>query len=253
MPDGAAAAGVSGSAPAPAQNAAAAAFQAALARDAGEFPPEMPAPPRIAASTDPDAPHGRDEISGEPLVPYGRTREGRIRLKPAGPGRGHTKDDKAQVTSAAPSSPPSSGTVARTGASYREDLAGFGMNIWIAGSMLPPTRPYAQLFKEALPGMVDGWAEGAQSNATVRGYVEKLAGEGSWAWVLKVSASTFPFLMGCWELARPMKATTPAEIEAKQQRDAYKAKLAGAAQGELLQYISAQIAEAKGDELPAAA
>jgi hypothetical protein len=253
MASGAAAAGVSGSAPAPAAGAAAAAFAAALRNDATSFPAEMPAPPRLAASTDPDAPHGRDETTGEPLAPHGFKSDGKPRIKPAGPGRGHTKDDRPQVTARAPRSA-AAGSSPHGGTDYRAELAGFGMTVWAAGATLPPSRPYAHLFKQSLPGMVEAWSEAATENATVRAGVEKLAGEGSYAWVLKVSAATIPFLMGCWELARPMKATTPDQLAAKKERDARKAELANAAQAELLGYIGSQIGAALGDqELPAAA
>ncbi len=248
MPDGAAAAGAPGSAPAPAPPAsdAAAAFQAALRRDAVANPPEMPAPPRIAVSADPDAPHGRGE-DGAALAPYGVKADGRPRIKPAGPGRGNrSPDDRPNETRAAASSPSSSGSKAAA-VDYRDDLAGLGMSVWLAGSTLPATRPYAALFKQSMPGMVEAWNEAAQHNATVRGYVEKLAGEGSWSWVIKVAITTTPFVLGCWELARPMSEKTPDQAKAKAARNERKQTLATQAETELREYIERQIAELMGD------
>lgn len=71
-----------------------AAFEQALNSDAG-LPPEgqeIPMPPRRSATVDPDAPHGRDE-AGQPNAPYGIGSNGRPRIKPAGPGRGKSRDE----------------------------------------------------------------------------------------------------------------------------------------------------------------
>jgi hypothetical protein len=209
------------------------AFARALARDAAVQPPEMPAPPRVAQSADPDAPHGRDD-AGEPLMPFGPRADGKPRLKPAGPGRGHKGADQPRETAAAAAVTP---TGKRAPADYREDLAGLGMTLWMGGAALPATRPYAHLFKQSMPGMVESWNQAAQQNAAVRGWVEKLAGDGSWAWVIGVTVTTVPFAAACWELARKEKDAARAE-----QKKAYKQQLAQACKTELDQYITAQFA-----------
>jgi hypothetical protein len=173
-----------------------AAFEAALNHDAQVQGPElhepvMPAPPRNAPK-DPEAPHGRDPV-GKPLAPYGLKADGLPRVKPAGPGRPKTKDERRDEA-------PRTGTPGAR--DYREDLAGLGMTVWMGGAVLPATRPYAHLFKQSMPGMVNAWNIAAQKNPTVRGYVEKLAGDGSWAWVIGVCVSTAPFVGGCLELAK---------------------------------------------------
>lgn len=211
------------------------AFEAALRKDAAAFPPEMPAPPRVAASLDPDAPHGRDE-DGEPLMPFGPRADGKPRLKPAGPGRGHKgKDQPRETAAAAAAAIPGGGQQA--GKDYREDLAGLGMTVWMGGAAWEPTRPYAHLFKRSMGPMVEAWNQAAQHNDAVRGWVEKLAGDGSWAWVIAVTVTTVPFLGACWELAR--KEQKP-EMAAR--KAAYKKELAAACKSELDEYITAQIA-----------
>lgn len=210
------------------------AFRAALERDAVSAPPELPPPPRMTPSSDPDAPHGRDD-QGQPLTPFGTNKKtGKPNLKAGGPGRGKTRADMPRTTSA----PRAVGKAVATSGQpdYREDLAGLGMSIWMGGAMLPPTRPYAHVWKQALPGMVNAWNEAAQQNETVRGYVEKLAGDGSWAWVLGVAVTTAPFLASCWQLAKPEKDPERKELQ-KQAR----AKLAAECEAEFTAYIGSQL------------
>jgi hypothetical protein len=187
------------------------AFQAALEHDAAVTPPAYDPPPRQQASADPEAPHGRDD-DGKPLAPHGVNKKtGRPNLKPAGPGRGHKGDDEARVK------PPGKEIAGKTGgktkADYSEDLAGLAMGVWMGASAvkggriplikvkLPDLRPYAYVWHEQLPQGVAVWNNAAQQNATVRRYVEKLAGEGSWQWVIGVGIWSANLLAGCQELA----------------------------------------------------
>ncbi len=195
-------------------------FRNALQADAGAAPapgqPSYPAPPRQAVSADPDAPHGRAE-DGSPLAPHGIGRNGRPRIKPAGPGRGGKKPDAPRVTSAPPASESTPGA---GGPDYREDLTGLGMSVWLAGSALrggklwilplPDARPYAAVWRQAMPGMVEAWNVAAQKNPAVRGYVEKLAGDGSWSWVIGVAVTAIPLAAGCGRLARDPEARAAA-------------------------------------------
>lgn len=190
----------------------------ALRTDAAASPPEHPGPPRQDSAADPDAPHGRDD-AGTPLAPFGiNKRTKRPNLKPGGPGRGHKSDDKPRVTgagttAAAAPAKGAGGQPAAAGRDYSEDLAGFGMGIWMGASAVkggrlplikipvPDLRPYAYVWHDQLPRGVAAWNTAAQQNAAVRRWVDKLAGEGSWAWVLGVGIWGSNFLAGCQELA----------------------------------------------------
>jgi len=212
-----------------------AAFSAALAADAGVTPPVIPAPPRRAVVIDPDAPHGR-EADGSPIAPYGFKNGTNIPRKTI-PGR--TKDDlRAEAPRVAPAAVKSIGKPR----DYSADLAGLGMSVWMGGVALPPTRPYAHVFKQAMPGMVHAWNEAAQQNAQVRRQVERLAGDGSYAWVLGVALSTAPLIAGCLELAKSGK--TP---EDKAQRKEIRRQYGEAAQAELREYVEAQVGDLQAE------
>jgi hypothetical protein len=194
-----------------------AAFEAALATDAGTSPPpEIPAPPR-KPERDPAAPHGRTE-DGSALAPYGLKSDGTPRLKPAGPGR-PKGDDKPRVTTATSRSD----TVAAKaggGADYTQDLMGLGTSVWLGASSIrggklgpvkvPDLRPYAAAWHAQLPVMAAAWNTAAQQNETVRGYVEKFTGDGSMTWVIGVAVASAGFVAGCIELAK-----APAEVRGR--------------------------------------
>lgn len=181
-----------------------AAFEAALAKDAGADPPvTVPAPPR---RPDPEAPHGRAE-DGSPMAPYGMKADGTPRLKPAGPGRGG-KTDKPRVED----SPAPAAAADGSGPDFTADLTTLGLSVWLGASMirggklwrfrLPDTRPYAAVWKQELPRNVAAWNLAAKQNATVRGYVKKLSGDGSWSWVLAVGLAGVSTFAGIVELAK---------------------------------------------------
>jgi hypothetical protein len=216
-------------------------FAAALAADAGHVdhgPPVAPPPPR---TQDPDAPHGRAE-DGTPIAPYGHKADGRPRIKPAGPGRGRSApaDDRARVVATrADTSPDSSSASAATGPDYSQELSDLGMAVWLGASSLrggrllflkiPDTRPYAAVWSSQMPAMVAAWNAAARQNATVRGYVEKLGGDGSWSWMVGVGVSTVGLVSSCMEMARANPDV--------------KAAAAAANDAELEAFISAQVAE----------
>ena len=190
----------------------AAAFEAALAADAGaSVPPEVPAPPRI--DHDPKAPHGRAE-DGSPLAPHGLKADGTPRLKPAGPGR-PKGDDKPRVAAAA-ASPAGKGG----GADYTADLMDLGHQVWMGASMirggklgpirLPDARPFAFVWQQQLASGAAAWNEAAKQNATVRGWVQKFSGDGSASWVIGVGIWGIGLVSACVELAK-----APAEVRAQ--------------------------------------
>jgi len=148
--------------------------------------------------------------------------DGSPRLKPAGPGRGHRADAprvRPTPRHAAPSAEPA--TIAA--GDYTEALAGVGYGAWMAaascrggkvlGLNIPDLRPFAHAFHESLPGMVSAWNVAAQQNETIRNAVERMAGQGSWSWVLGVAISSAQFAGGCAQLARD----TPEAAELRDQ------------------------------------
>lgn len=229
-------------------------FAAALAHDAAVAPPDIPAPPRTAPSGDPDAPHGRSE-DGTPLAPFGLNKTtGRPNLRKPGPGKGH-KADRPRTTPAgkAPSAPgkPAAGAPS---VDYSADLAGLATSIWIGASAMqggrlpligikiPDMRPYAAVLHHQTPQLVGAWNRAAQQSPTVRGWVEKLAGEGSWQWVIGVAVVSANFAAGCTELAKKENAELRAQYAAHNDQ-------------QLQEFLSAAVEEAVPEEpaLPEAA
>jgi len=219
------------------------AFSAALDADAGaavDHGPRVSAPPK--KSDNPDAPHGLDE-NGVPLAPYGHKADGRPRIKPGGTGR-RSPDDKARVATMRPASSqagpgPGAGSSSADGPDFTEQLADLGTTVWLAGSMLrggrlfivpvPDARPYAAVFKQQLPGLVGAWNVAARQSSAVRGYVERVSGEGAWSWKVGVAVTCVGFVAACAEMAK-----APAEV---------KAAAAAANDAELERFMTAQIAE----------
>ena len=117
---------------------------------------------------------------------------------------------------------------------------GLGTAVWIGASSMkggrllgfpiPDARPYAVAWKSQLPQQVAAWNAAARQNATVRGYVEKLSGDGSWSWVVGVAVAAGGFIAGCAEIAK-----APAEV---------KAQLAAANDTQMQAFIEAQVAAA---------
>jgi hypothetical protein len=224
-----------------------AAFAAALQADAGtiaDHGPAAAAPPR--KSDNPDAPHGVGE-DGKPLAPYGFKADGRPRIKPGGPGRTRPRsaDDRARVAPVRPTTPASSGS-ARSGAhaaadgpDYTEQITDLGTTVWLAGSMLrggrlfivpvPDVRPYAAVLKQQLPGLVGAWAVAARQSPAVRGYVDRVSGEGAWSWKVGVAVTCVGLVAACAEMAKAGPDV--------------KAAAAAANDAELERFMTAQLAE----------
>lgn len=219
------------------------AFAAALAADSGaavDHGPPVAAPPK--KSDNPDAPHGLGP-DGAPLAPYGHKADGRPRIKPGGPGRARAPDDRARVApmrpASSPSSSSSSGNSSADGPDFTEQLEDLGTTVWLAGSMLrggrliivpvPDVRPYAAVFKQQLPGLVGAWNVAARQSTAVRGYVERVSGEGAWSWKVGVAVTCVGLVAACAEMAK-----APPEV---------KAAAAAANDDELARFMTAQVAE----------
>lgn len=207
------------------------AFIAALEKDAGagadHGPPAAPPPKK---SDNPDAPHGLGP-DGKPLAPYGHKADGRPRIKPGGPGRARTRspDDRARVAAVRPAA--SGGQAAADGPDYTGPLTDLGTSLWLAGSMLrggrllivpvPDVRPYAAVFRQQMPGLIGAWNVAARQNATVRGYVERVTGDGAWSWKVGVAVASAGFAAACIEMGKAgpdIKAAAAAANDAELER-----------------------------------
>lgn len=215
------------------------AFIAALEKDAGAVAEHgTPAAPPPRKSDNPDAPHGLGP-DGTPLAPYGHKADGRPRIKPGGPGRARTRseDDRARVAAVRPAGPASSGRAASGGQAaadgpdYTGPLTDLGTSLWLAGSMLrggrllilpvPDVRPYAAVFRQQMPGLIGAWNVAARQNATVRGYVERVTGDGAWSWKVGVAVASAGFAAACIEMGKAgpdIKAAAAAANDAELER-----------------------------------
>lgn len=222
-------------------------FAESLAADAGrvETGPPAAAPPR--KSDNPDAPHGFEADGTTPKAPYGFKPDGRPRIKPGGPGRRapRSADDTARVSPIHPGTPAGSGPAggggqaAADGPDFSEQLTDLGTTVWLGASVLrggrlfvfpvPDARPYAAVWIQQLPGMVGAWNVAARQNSTVRGYVERLSGEGAWSWKVGVAVTMVGFAAACMEMAK-----VAPEV---------RAAAAAANDAELDRFMTAQIAE----------
>lgn len=151
-------------------------------------PPAYEAPPKREAKDAPDEPKKNDartETSEE------KPKRGRPR-----------KDTRARTTK--DSTPP-----AKNGEKpplkpkdFTEDLTAITDALWLAGSQIPPTAPYAALVKANQAGLVQALNAGANQNHTVRNYVEKLSGGGNGTWALQLGMVGIQIGMQGLQLAR---------------------------------------------------
>src|SRR5258708_24779622 len=119
----------------------------AEARGGAPKPKEPPAPPEV----DRDAPHGRDE-NGEPLAPYGLTKDGRPKLSPAG--RKPNADDKARLAKDSPGQPAKGqGTQLQLEPhDFSGPLMDAGETIWFGGSIAAKLGPQIPVVGKFVPG-----------------------------------------------------------------------------------------------------
>lgn len=185
-------------------------LQADAARSAGDPAPgpDIPPPPRRARD-DPEAPHGRD-ADGTPLAPYGHKADGTPKIKPGGPGRKPANAPRIIDEDTTP--PPAAADIPGAAKEYVGDLMGVGTAAWLGLSAvrggqiwrikLPDLRPYAAVLHQSTPDLAAAWAMGAAANPTVRRHVRKLSGDGSYAWVFAVGATTLGFAGMCAQVAQ---------------------------------------------------
>lgn len=194
-------------------------LEAALRHEAGVTPAQVPGPPRVAESADPDAPHGRAD-DGTPNAPYGLKSDGKPRLKPAGPGRGHkSAGDKPREID----KPPEAKTPAAAG-DYTDQLTTLATAVWIGGSAFqggtlpllkvrtPDLRAYAMLWHQQMPAHIAAWNAACQQSPAVRGWVGKFGGEGGMSWVIGVGVVSANFLAAATELAKKENAELRAQF-----------------------------------------
>jgi hypothetical protein len=167
--------------------------QSALAAFNGEPAEPAAAPPPKLPPVD----------GADPEAPFGRKPDGTPRRSRPGPGRGNRKDpaDEPRTTSTPPPPPPPAPPAAKSEPrDYTADLQGAGTAVWVGLSSTPWTKAHAWLWRSQIGGLAAGLNEGAQHNAAVRRYVEKIAGEGSVLWVLPVATSVASLAVGSWQL-----------------------------------------------------
>lgn len=166
----------------------------AEAMGAAPKPKEPPPPPEV----DPEAPHGRDD-DGVPLEPFGRTRDGKIRLSAAGR-KPKNPDDKARLAKDVPGAKDQPGPVQLQlePRDFSAPLMDAGETIWFGGSIAAKLGPQIPLVGKFIPGrklaatmaVFDGERPrlaaalnlAAQHDARARRLAERLAaGDAGWA------------------------------------------------------------------------
>lgn len=173
------------------------AFNRALDADAAAHN-EAPPPPRVPW------------LNEDGSARWGYKEDGSPRRSKPGTGR-PPKDgtDKARTTDKPPPQTPAGGGqsgpdshAAGQPRDYSEDIGGALTMVWMGLASVPWTRGHAAIVRAQTPAMVPAWNTAAQQNATVRRYIEKLSGEGSWAWVIPVTIVTLPLAAGMWQVTR---------------------------------------------------
>jgi hypothetical protein len=163
-----------------------------LDADAASHPSADP-PPRVPWLNDDGTPRWGTKADGTP--------------RKSNPGTGRppkNADDKARATDKAPE-PPKDPPKAQGSASsedFTEDIGGALTMVWMGLAATPWTKGHAAVVRHYTPQMAPAWNTAAQQNATVRKYVKKLSGEGSWSWVLPVTIVTTPLIAGFWQVTR---------------------------------------------------
>jgi hypothetical protein len=177
-----------------------------LDADAAGHPSADP-PPRVPWLLEDGSPRWGTKADGTP--------------RKSNPGTGRppkaNADDKARSTDRAPE-PPKEEPKAHSSASsedYTDDIGGALTMIWMGLAATPWTKGHAAVVRLYTPQMAPAWNTAAQQNATVRKYVKKLSGEGSWGWVLPVTIVTTPLLTGFWQVTRDrdLRAQLAAQTE----------------------------------------
>lgn len=181
-----------------------------LDEDAARTPAAAP-PPRRSPPAD-----------ATPDAPWGFKADGTARKGPPGPGRPRKDPASAARTEAPSSTTPSSpsSTSAPAGAdparSYATEVNDALAIAWMVMAAVPFTKPQAAVLHDGIPAMVPAWDRAAQKNATVRSYVLKLSGEGSWTWIVPVVMTSLPVVLGMWQA---LSASPETRAALKEQTD----------------------------------
>lgn len=162
----------------------------AAAQPAAEAPPRRQPPP-----------------DATPEAPWGFKADGTPRKGPPGPGRPRRSDpdSRPRTQPDTPDSPssstPSSSSAAADAApvDYTEDIGSALVLGWMCLSTIPFTHAHAAIVRRSMPELAPAWNTAAQQNATVRRYVRKLSGDGSWSWVIPVTVATTPLVLGLFQ------------------------------------------------------
>lgn len=148
---------------------------------------------------------------------YGLKADGTPRKSKPGTGRPRS-DDKPRTT---PQLPPGSESPAREksrgtpGRDYTDDIGAALSMAWMGMASIPFTRAHAAIVRAHTPALVPAWNTAAQHNATIRGYIEKMSGDGNLAWVIPVTVVTTPLVIGMWQVTRDpqLRAELAAQTE----------------------------------------
>ena len=100
------------------------------------------------------------------------------------------RDQRARTTNA-PVANPKDAKKAKVAAKlepkdFTADLTGVTDAVWLCASQLPVAAPYAAIMKMNQPGLVGALNMGANQNAQVRNFVEKLSGGGNGSWMMSL-------------------------------------------------------------------
>lgn len=170
-----------------------------------------PSRPREAATppeVDREAPHGRD-ADGQPLAPFGLTKDGRPRLSAAGR---RPKDDQARI--APQTEAQNEKTPAEPPADLLPGLMDATEGVWLGGTIVADVGPRLPLigkllfseklisgrklsatmaaFDQQRPALASALNEAAQHDARARRLALRLAA-GDVSWILTVMTLTLPF------------------------------------------------------------
>ena len=156
---------------------------------AGDASLSAPAPPTV---------HWLDD-KGEPR--YGRKADGSPRRSRPGPGAPRI-DGKPRTTDKQPDAVPTKAAAVFPTKDYSDDLTGALTMLWLGLGVIPPTQPHAVVIHEATPALVPAINAAAQGNATIRSYVSKLGGTGSYSWALPLAMALAPVAAGLFAVAR---------------------------------------------------
>lgn len=179
------------------------AFEQALATDA-----ERHADDAAAAVAPPRVPWLNDD--GTPK--YGFKADGVTPKRgPGGPGRGNKRStaEKPRAAERPLADAKGTGVVHAAAAAapsaprdYTDEIAGGLTMLWMGTASIRWTKAHAAIIRAQTPALVPALNTAAQQNPTIRQGIEKLSGEGSWAWVIPLVVATTPLATGFWQVTR---------------------------------------------------